>query len=46
MANQQEGLTLPVVALDELLWEKLILFGVERAGESLREARDIGVICA
>ena len=27
MANQQKGVTLPIVALDELLLEKLILLG-------------------
>jgi hypothetical protein len=41
MANQQKGVTLPIVALDELLLEKLILLGGERACQSLREARDV-----
>src|SRR5208337_1939092 len=41
MANQQKGVTLPIVALDELLLEKLILLGGERACQSLRGARDV-----
>ncbi len=41
MADQQEGVTSQIVALDELLLQKLILLGGERAGKSLRRVRDV-----
>ena len=41
MADQQKGVTLPIVAVDELLLQKLILLGGERACESLRRVRDV-----
>src|SRR6516162_1248494 len=41
MADQQKGVTLQIVAADELLLQKLILLGGERPCESLRGVRDI-----
>jgi hypothetical protein len=41
MADEQKGVTLPIVAADELLLQKLILLGGERACQSLRRVRDV-----
>ena len=41
MADQQKDITCQIVALEELLLQKLILLGGERACKSLRTARDI-----
>src|SRR5664279_852410 len=41
MADEQKGVTLPIVAADELLLQKLILLDGERACQSLRRVRDV-----
>src|SRR4029077_14231206 len=41
MADEQKGVTLPIVAADELLLQKLILLGGKGACQSLRRVRDV-----
>ena len=41
MADEQKDVPAQIVALDELLLQKLILFGGERACKSVWSARDI-----
>jgi len=41
MADEQKGVTLPIIAADELLLQKLILLGGKRACQSLRRVRDV-----
>ena len=41
MADQQKGVALPIITADELLLQKLILLGSERACQSLRTVRDV-----
>ena len=41
VADQQEGIAAQIVAAEELLLQKLILFGGERTWKSVGEARDV-----